>query len=251
VLTSSSRLVPAPEGRGRSAGSGCSRMSRPSAWRPPAPADGRARPADQPLQPPAFPRGARADARRWPAAGRVGLLAIDLDGFKPVNDRFGHQAGDEVLVRLATAVGAVVRRNEMFFRMGGDEFAILVPSATALELAELARRVTGCVAGLRFTLATRRWRSRRASASPSARSRAVAPKGWWGGRPGDVCGEDPGRQPLGVCARRKPRAVAGLSGPGGLESGHVSGCCTIAPGVLTQEVIHGTDGQLCEARPRG
>ena len=81
----------------------------------------------------------------------VGLLAIDLDGFKPVNDRFGHQAGDEVLVRLATAVGAVVRRNEMFFRMGGDEFAILVPSATALELAELARRVTGCVAGLRFT----------------------------------------------------------------------------------------------------
>lgn len=81
----------------------------------------------------------------------VGLLAIDLDGFKPVNDRFGHQAGDEVLVRLAAAVGAMVRRNEMFFRMGGDEFAILVPSATALELAELARRVTGCVAGLRFT----------------------------------------------------------------------------------------------------
>jgi diguanylate cyclase (GGDEF)-like protein len=81
----------------------------------------------------------------------VGLLAIDLDGFKPVNDRFGHQAGDEVLVRLATAVGAVVRRNEMFFRLGGDEFAILVPSATALELAELARRVTGCVASLRFT----------------------------------------------------------------------------------------------------
>ena len=80
----------------------------------------------------------------------VGLLAIDLDGFKPVNDRFGHQAGDEVLVQLATAVGAVVRRNEMFFRMGGDEFAILVPSATALQLAELARRVTGCVAGLRF-----------------------------------------------------------------------------------------------------
>ena len=81
----------------------------------------------------------------------VGLLAIDLDGFKPVNDRFGHQAGDEVLVQLATAVGAVVRRNEMFFRMGGDEFAILVPSATALQLAELARRVTSCVAALRFS----------------------------------------------------------------------------------------------------
>ena len=81
----------------------------------------------------------------------VGLLAIDLDGFKPVNDRFGHQAGDEVLVGLAAAVGAVVRRNEMFFRMGGDEFAILVPAAVAQDIAELARRVCACIAGLRFT----------------------------------------------------------------------------------------------------
>ena len=80
----------------------------------------------------------------------VGLLAIDLDGFKPINDRFGHQAGDEVLVRLAAEVGAVVRRNEMFFRLGGDEFAILVPFATVLQLAELARRVAACIAGQRF-----------------------------------------------------------------------------------------------------
>lgn len=81
----------------------------------------------------------------------LGLLAIDLDGFKPVNDRYGHQAGDEVLVGLTTAVSAVVRRNEMFFRMGGDEFAILVPSASAQELSELARRVCVCIAAIRFT----------------------------------------------------------------------------------------------------
>lgn len=80
----------------------------------------------------------------------VGLLAIDLDGFKPVNDLYGHQAGDEVLVGLAGAVGAVVRRNEMFFRMGGDEFAILVPTASAQDLSELARRVCVCIASLRF-----------------------------------------------------------------------------------------------------
>lgn len=80
----------------------------------------------------------------------VGLLAIDLDGFKPVNDRFGHQAGDEVLVDLASELGAVVRRNEMFFRLGGDEFAILVPSASASEISELARRLCACIAGLSF-----------------------------------------------------------------------------------------------------
>lgn len=90
-----------------------------------------------------------ADGRRQGES--VGLLAIDLDGFKPVNDRYGHQAGDEVLVRLASDVGAVIRRNEMFFRLGGDEFAILVPSAGAQELAELARRVAASIAGLRFT----------------------------------------------------------------------------------------------------
>lgn len=90
-----------------------------------------------------------ADGRRNREA--VGLLAIDLDGFKPVNDGFGHQAGDEVLVELARAVGAVVRRNEMFFRTGGDEFAILVPVADAPGLAELARRVCACISGLTFS----------------------------------------------------------------------------------------------------
>ena len=92
-----------------------------------------------------------ADALRH--GDELGLLVVDLDGFKPVNDAYGHQAGDEVLVALATAVAAVVRRNEMFFRLGGDEFAILVPSAGTQELAGLARRVCVCIAGLRFTFA--------------------------------------------------------------------------------------------------
>ncbi len=90
-----------------------------------------------------------ADGRRHREG--VGLLAIDLDGFKPVNDSHGHQAGDEVLIGLAGAVASVVRRNEMFFRMGGDEFAILVPAAEPQGLAELARRVCACIAGLDFS----------------------------------------------------------------------------------------------------
>nr|MBP8922728.1 GGDEF domain-containing protein [Thauera sp.] len=76
-----------------------------------------------------------------------------LDGFKPVNDSFGHQAGDEVLVELAQAVGRIVRRNEMFCRVGGDEFVLLVPGSSAEGLLELAHRVVETVAALRFRFA--------------------------------------------------------------------------------------------------
>lgn len=83
-------------------------------------------------------------------AGKVGLLMFDLDGFKPVNDIYGHQAGDEVLVKLSRSVGALIRRDEFFCRLGGDEFAVLVPDVRGRALPELARRVVECVAGLSF-----------------------------------------------------------------------------------------------------
>ncbi len=91
------------------------------------------------------------DAER--RGGQVGLLAIDLDGFKPVNDRFGHQAGDEVLVTLAQEVSAIIRRNEMFFRLGGDEFAVLASDSTEADMVGLARRVSGRIGQTRFVFA--------------------------------------------------------------------------------------------------
>lgn len=94
-----------------------------------------------------------ADASRRKA--HAGLLAIDLDGFKPINDEYGHQAGDEVLIKLAEEVGAIVRRNEIFFRVGGDEFAILAPDADEEEMIGLARRVGGKIAGMRFVFSGR------------------------------------------------------------------------------------------------
>ncbi|MCB1916997.1 MAG: diguanylate cyclase [Rhodocyclaceae bacterium] len=78
-------------------------------------------------------------------ARQTGLLVFDLDGFKPVNDNFGHQAGDRVLVTLAETIGRVVRRHEMLFRFGGDEFAILVPDSEDSHLQELAKRVVDSV----------------------------------------------------------------------------------------------------------
>jgi diguanylate cyclase (GGDEF)-like protein len=94
-----------------------------------------------------------ADASR--RKSQAGLLAIDLDGFKPINDEFGHQAGDAVLIRLAEEVGAIVRRNEIFFRIGGDEYAILAPDADEQEMVGLARRVGGKIADMRFNFAGR------------------------------------------------------------------------------------------------
>lgn len=80
----------------------------------------------------------------------VGLIIFDLDGFKPINDEFGHQAGDEVLVTMSRHVGSIIRRNETFFRLGGDEFAVLVPDADVAGLDELARRIVEGVAALKF-----------------------------------------------------------------------------------------------------
>lgn len=74
---------------------------------------------------------------------QLGLLMFDLDAFKPVNDRHGHKAGDEVLIRVAREVGGIVRRNEQLFRIGGDEFALLVPDIRDEDLSGLARRVLG------------------------------------------------------------------------------------------------------------
>lgn len=86
---------------------------------------------------------------------QFGLLVFDLDGFKPINDTYGHQAGDQVLMRLAEEVGRVIRRHEMLFRLGGDEFAILVPDSESFSLEELARRVVESVAQTRFSFGGR------------------------------------------------------------------------------------------------
>ena len=63
------------------------------------------------------------------------MLLLDLDGFKPVNDTYGHAAGDEVLQAVAGRIRAQVRADDTVARLGGDEFAIVAPRATARSLA--------------------------------------------------------------------------------------------------------------------
>ncbi|MEX8492810.1 diguanylate cyclase [Sphaerotilus sp.] len=56
----------------------------------------------------------------------VGIYLIDLDGFKPVNDRHGHHAGDSVLIEIAARLGTQVRQTDLVARIGGDEFVVVV-----------------------------------------------------------------------------------------------------------------------------
>jgi diguanylate cyclase (GGDEF)-like protein/PAS domain S-box-containing protein len=72
--------------------------------------------------------------------GRRNLLVLDLDGFKAVNDRAGHESGDHLLVEVARRLNTVVRADDLVARLGGDEFAVLVTGSQE-ESVEVAQRV--------------------------------------------------------------------------------------------------------------
>jgi diguanylate cyclase (GGDEF)-like protein len=73
----------------------------------------------------------------------VSLFILDIDHFKSFNDRFGHAAGDVVLLRIARIVMAAVGADDTVFRYGGEEFVVIAPAltrTTALALGERIRR---------------------------------------------------------------------------------------------------------------
>lgn len=94
---------------------------------------------------------ARLAAALGPRAGRaptgdIGVLYLDLDGFKSINDTYGHEAGDEVLLTTAHRLRDQVRPQDTVARLGGDEFAIVAPRITATGLPALAQRITVALA---------------------------------------------------------------------------------------------------------
>jgi diguanylate cyclase (GGDEF)-like protein len=75
------------------------------------------------------------------------VVALDLDGFKLVNDRFGHHAGDDVLRDVAAALRSAVRDQDSVARLGGDEFCVLAPETDRGGAEQLAARVAEAIAG--------------------------------------------------------------------------------------------------------
>jgi len=78
----------------------------------------------------------------------LALLMIDLDHFKVINDRFGHDAGDEVLRAIAAALSAGLREVDLAARYGGEEFAIIMPHTSKANAVIVAQRVAQHIASL-------------------------------------------------------------------------------------------------------
>ncbi len=86
------------------------------------------------------------DARRHDDV--LGVVFLDLDDFKPINDRLGHAAGDQVLVAMAERFSGALRSTDTVARMGGDEFAVVLPRLAngTTALVEAIRKLATCVA---------------------------------------------------------------------------------------------------------
>jgi diguanylate cyclase (GGDEF)-like protein len=78
--------------------------------------------------------------------GVYALLYLDLDGFKPVNDRLGHSAGDAVLVEIGRRIAGCVHEDDLVARLGGDEFTILMHERAPERAAALAEQIVQAVA---------------------------------------------------------------------------------------------------------
>jgi diguanylate cyclase (GGDEF)-like protein len=91
----------------------------------------------------------RADyeiARHTRARQKFALVMLDLDGFKLLNDRFGHAAGDELLCDVASALTHAMRAQDTVARIGGDEFCVLAPETDQAHTVPLAKRIADTVA---------------------------------------------------------------------------------------------------------
>jgi diguanylate cyclase (GGDEF)-like protein len=89
--------------------------------------------------------------KRYSASGA--LLMLDVDRFKPINDAFGHAAGDQVLKAIAQTLSSEIRASDVIGRLGGDEFAVLLWNLSETDARVKAAELERAVDELRFSFA--------------------------------------------------------------------------------------------------
>jgi diguanylate cyclase (GGDEF)-like protein len=85
-------------------------------------------------------------------SGGAACLLVDIDYFKLVNDTYGHPAGDRLLRALTQELGSVLRTGDSLFRIGGDEFAVLLPATASGDVQRIAERLVEAARRVRTTV---------------------------------------------------------------------------------------------------
>ena len=136
----------------------------------------------------------------------LGLIMLDLDDFKRVNDSYGHQQGDEVLALVAGVLRDAIRELDTAARYGGEELAVILPQTDASGAELLAERMRAAVESLQVPRVGRQGRPERHGELRRRRDageRAGPGRPDRGRRRGSVCGQAGGQEPRG--ARRDAR----------------------------------------------
>lgn len=80
----------------------------------------------------------------------IGIIMLDVDYFKKINDQFGHSFGDEVLQKIANAIKETVRKSDLTCRWGGEEFIIVMPNISQRRLISLGEKIRTAVEKLQY-----------------------------------------------------------------------------------------------------
>ncbi len=94
--------------------------------------------------------GEGATRGRHPVTGPTAVIMVDIDHFKKINDTYGHGFGDDVLRAVGALLNAQVRRGDVVYRYGGEEFCIVLPGTSDRDALRVADRIVGAARRLEF-----------------------------------------------------------------------------------------------------